>query len=169
MTPDQLRLRPWLQIRSDVAGVDAENGVWMAHLDGRSGRAEPEFLDAIADTLQFPEYYGRNWGALHECFRDLFDVGEGGMGSAWGGTEGRPEHTLHLVVHHAEDLLVDDDPRYLGIVLDYFRKPFHTYDPPQPWHRWAGFRATFLCAPDAWESFADRLHVAGFQFRDLML
>ena len=54
-------------------------------------------------------------------------------------------------------------------MLDYFREPYHVYDPPQPWHRWAGFRATFLCDPDAWEAFADRLHVAGFQFRDLML
>lgn len=158
----------WLQIRADPGpGAAAEQpGVWVAHLDGRFCRTEPQFLDAIADALGFPEYYGRNWDAFDECFRDLFDVDEGGMGSAWGGTDGRPERTLHLVVDHADQLLVDDDLRYLGIVLENFRRPYHVYHPPQR-HELAAFRATFVCAPAAWAGFADRLHVAGLQLRDL--
>lgn len=30
-----------------------------------------ELLDALAATLGFPDYFGRNWDALEECIRDL--------------------------------------------------------------------------------------------------
>ena len=170
MTGDRTN-RPWLEIRSEQAagsGVAADaSAVWTAYLDGRRCRRDKQFFDAIAETLQFPEYFGHNWDAFDECFRDLFDITEGGMGHEYGGTEGRPEHVLHLVVHHAEDLLVDADPQDLGIVLENGRHPFHRYDPPQPWRRWAQFRATFVCAPAALESFTDRVHRAGLQAGDL--
>ncbi len=169
MTPERVG-RAWLAIRTEPppteeAGAGAD--VWVAHLDGRRCRTDRQFLDAVADALGFPEYYGHNWDAFDECFRDLFDITEGGMGIEWGGSAGRPEHALHLVVHHAEELLVNDDPRYLGVVLETFRSPRHTYFTPQPQRRYADFRATFVCAPDALESFHERLGVAGLRTRDL--
>lgn len=169
MTTERVQ-RPWLALRTGAATVDSEgpgSNVWVAVLDGHRCRTSPRFLDAIGRALAFPPYYGHNWDAFDECFRDLFDITEGGMGSEWGGSDGRPEHTLHLVVDHADELLVDDDPRYLSIVLDDFRAPCHDYDPPQPWRRWAGFRATFVCTPDAIDAFTDRLEVAGLQQGDL--
>jgi RNAse (barnase) inhibitor barstar len=30
-----------------------------------------EFHDQLATALNFPDYYGRNWDATHDCFRDL--------------------------------------------------------------------------------------------------
>ncbi len=92
------------------------------------------------------------------------------MGNEWGGTAGRPEHTLHLVVDHAEELLRDADTRSLGIVPDYLRVPYHSDGPdglPDPTRRWAGFRATFVCAAEALGSFRARLTAAGLRPHDL--
>jgi len=33
--------------------------------------AGDSFHEAIAEALNFPDYYGQNWNALHDCFRDI--------------------------------------------------------------------------------------------------
>ena len=33
--------------------------------------SEDAVLDALAESLQFPDYFGRNWNALDECLCDL--------------------------------------------------------------------------------------------------
>ena len=32
---------------------------------------EAALFDALAETLCFPDYFGRNWDAVEECIRDL--------------------------------------------------------------------------------------------------
>ena len=162
---------PWLALQTVpplLQDMDEGTDVWVAHLDGSRCRRNRQFFDTIAESLEFPDYFGHNWNAFDECFRDLFDITDGGMGNEWGGAHGRPEHTLHLRVLHAEDLLVDADPHDLGIVLENFRAPYHHYDPPQPWRRWAQFRATFVCAADEEAFLLDRLELAGLRPGDLM-
>ena len=115
-------------------------------------------------ALGFPAYYGRNWDAFYKCFGDLLEVTTGGMGFEFCDRPGRPERTLHLVVRHAEELLVDAEPRDLGVLVWLLRNPRPHYDPPQLWHRYADLQVTFVCAPETATAFTERLRVAD-QFR----
>ena len=153
---------PRLRIRVDAEEPDAFPGptTWRAELDGSQCRTEREFLLGIAVTLEFPEYYGRNWDAFYECFGDLLEVTEGGMGYEFGGRVGRPESALHLTVLHAEDLLVAASPRDFSVLLWKFRNPYPRYDPPQPWRRYADLAVTFVCDPNDLESFGARFDAA---------
>lgn len=38
---------------------------------GTKMRCENDLHDEISAAFQFPYYFGENWGALHECLRDL--------------------------------------------------------------------------------------------------
>ena len=142
----------------------AEPTVWRADLDSRYCRGARQFLVEAGVVLGFPAYYGRNWDAFYECFGDLLEVTTGGMGSEFCDRPGRPERTLHLVVRHAEEILVDAEPRDLGILVWLLRNPRPRYDPPQLWHRYADLQVTFVCSPKTVTAFTERLRVAD-QFR----
>jgi Barstar (barnase inhibitor) len=143
---------------SDAPGTDPT--VWRADLDGGRCRTGRGFLVEVGVALRFPAYHGRNWDAFYECFGDLLEVTSGGMGYEFYDRPGLPERTLHLVIHHAEELLVDAENRDLGILVWELRNPRPRYDPPQLWHRYADLRVTFICGPDALQAFTERLHVA---------
>lgn len=143
---------------ADVLGD--EPTVWRADLDSRHCRTARGFLVEAGVVLGFPAYYGRNWDAFYECFSDLLEVTTGGMGYEFYDRPGHPERTLHLVVHHAEELLVDATPRDLGILVWELLNPRPRYDPPQLWHRYADLRVTYLCSPGTREPFTARLRVA---------
>ena len=49
-------------------GHDIESAV---HLHGRELTGKLAILDAVAEALAFPDYFGRNWDALEECLLDL--------------------------------------------------------------------------------------------------
>ena len=140
---------------------------WRAELDGSRCRTSQQFLVEVGVALGFPDYYGRNWDAFNECFGDLLEVTTGGMGYEFYDRPGRPERELHLVVSHAEDLLVDAEPRFLAVVVRNFQHPYPRYDPPQLWHRYADLHVTLVCAWDALESFTIRLRAAGLSPEDL--
>ncbi len=153
-----------VEIRTGLAsGTPEEPGVWRAALDGRLCRTSRQFLVEIGVALGFPAYYGRNWDAFDECFGDLLEITTGGMGYEFYDRPGRQAHELHLVVEHAEDLLVDAEPRFLAVLVRNFQSPYPRYDPPQLWHRYADLRVTLLCTPDAREWFTARLRAAGLR------
>ena len=56
------------------------------------------FLISVGVALGFPAYYGRNWDAFYECFGDLLEVTDGGMGHAVrrAGLVGR-KRALHVI------------------------------------------------------------------------
>ena len=164
MTRGQARSTP-LEIRPEFPLRDgADAGVWQVELDGRHSRTTTGFLVSAGVALGFPAYYGRNWDAFYECFGDLLEVTEGGMGHEFYDRPGRPEHTLHLVVRNAEELLADASPRDLDLLVWKLRDPHPRYPEPQLWHRYADLRVTFVCPPGALEAFAARLRLAE-QFR----
>lgn len=47
--------------------------------NGANWRVEADFHDAVAETLSFPGYYGRNLDAFHDCMGDVEVPVEGGM------------------------------------------------------------------------------------------
>jgi RNAse (barnase) inhibitor barstar len=40
-------------------------------VDGERLRSKEALLDALAQEMDFPDYFGRNWDALLDCMRDL--------------------------------------------------------------------------------------------------
>jgi RNAse (barnase) inhibitor barstar len=47
------------------------NGMQVAIVRLAGSRDKNAFLNAIAETLQFPAYFGRNWDAFYDCLIDL--------------------------------------------------------------------------------------------------
>ncbi len=50
---------------------DAEPMAAAVRLPGRQLTNKMAMIDAVADALAFPDYFGRNWDALEECLLDL--------------------------------------------------------------------------------------------------
>lgn len=79
-----------------------------------------DLVRTLGDALEFPWYFGQNLDAFDECFRDLLDLGRGGMGSAYGDRPGRDARRLVLEVADAELVLAASAefglPRFLRLV-----------------------------------------------------
>ncbi|MCW2813929.1 MAG: hypothetical protein JWN84_1384 [Nocardioides sp.] len=83
---------------SDVRHTVELAGHRFAHLDGAGVEAVPDLHDALATALGFPDYYGNNLDALHDCLRDVPD-GLVLLWDAWGA-------------------LARAEPRVFGVVVD---------------------------------------------------
>lgn len=45
---------------------------WLARVvTAQPGWAKDDLLDALADEFAFPDYFGRNWDALVDCWSDM--------------------------------------------------------------------------------------------------
>ena len=68
-------------------------------------------MQALADAMEFPEYFGRNWDAVEECVRDL----------SW-----KPADGYLLTYAHAQ-VLEDCCPDDLAILADVARLAGETW------------------------------------------
>jgi hypothetical protein len=48
-----------------------EHNLQLIYLDGEKITTKTEFLQAAAQALQFPDYFGYNWDAFEDCLTDL--------------------------------------------------------------------------------------------------
>lgn len=55
----------------DVRHAVEHAGWAFAHLDGWTHPTRAEVLAALGEALGFPDHYGANLDALHDCLRDL--------------------------------------------------------------------------------------------------
>ncbi|GGQ20081.1 RNAse (barnase) inhibitor barstar [Actinomadura coerulea] len=79
----------WLTLTSDpVPGA----------VDGHACRTRAAFFHEAARALDLPDYFGHNWDALLDCLRDLDQPA--------------------LTVARADELLAEEDPRDLAILLE---------------------------------------------------
>lgn len=73
-----MKPRPTL---ADILADPGRNGLYrlaedvelpdtLAYIDGVRLTSKDGMLDAFAEALAFPEYFGRNWDALEECLHD---------------------------------------------------------------------------------------------------
>jgi hypothetical protein len=97
-----------------------------AVVDGHACRTRAAFFREAARALGFPAYFGHNWDAFLDCLRDLDDPS--------------------LVVASADELLADEDPRQLAILLEIVSG--------------RGMRATFATSPDQVPALESRLLAA---------
>ncbi|TFI41005.1 hypothetical protein E4P29_22790 [Rhodococcus sp. 1R11] len=107
------RIYPGLpSVRTAVAEAATAPGQPATHtvlVQGRRARTVAELTRSWGDALEFPSYYGQNMDAFDECFRDLLDIEEGGLGSRFGfGRPGRDVSRVVLTVMDADQLLTDD-------------------------------------------------------------
>jgi RNAse (barnase) inhibitor barstar len=57
------------------------------YLDGTEIHDKAEFYDAVAATLNFPDWFGHNLDALADCLRDLSWLGPGEHVLVWSDTD----------------------------------------------------------------------------------
>ena len=83
-------------------------GYHIADFDTESWTSDTQMLDALAQGLDFPDYFGRNFNALNDCMRD---VAAGGYG--WNASETglvivvRGYETFAAVDHSAAQTVLD--------------------------------------------------------------
>ncbi|SCG45816.1 barstar family protein [Micromonospora halophytica] len=87
---------PWLELT-------AERGDGTGAVPGAGARTRAELFTRLAETLDLPGYFGRNWDALADCLLDLVEAGP-----------------LTLTVEDADQLLGDEPPAQLAALLDVF-------------------------------------------------
>jgi RNAse (barnase) inhibitor barstar len=110
-------LPPWLT----VTGDPVPDGI-----DGHASRTRAGFFREVARMLQFPDYFGHNWDAFRDCLRDL--------------------HRPTIIVARADELLLDEDPRQLTILLDVLADAAKD-----------GLTATFATSPGRAAALEDRV------------
>ncbi len=57
--------------RNALANFCQEQDMQLIWLDGEKITSKAEFLQAAAQALQFPAYFGYNWDAFEDCLTDL--------------------------------------------------------------------------------------------------
>lgn len=57
----------------DVRHAVEHAGFRFGHVDGWTAQSKAEFLAAVGETLDFPDYYGQNFDALADCLHDVAD------------------------------------------------------------------------------------------------
>jgi len=65
-------------LAEDLAWLRSER-YEIQEFDAGAWRVEGDFHDAVAKTLKFPAYYGRNLDAFNDCMGDVEVPDEGGM------------------------------------------------------------------------------------------
>jgi RNAse (barnase) inhibitor barstar len=93
--------------RADVVTAASGAGWRSFWLAGQSVIGKDEFLDASAETFEFPDWFGHNWDALADCLTDLT------WATAMAG---------YLVVYAGWQALAQEDPESFETVLDIFRE-----------------------------------------------
>lgn len=56
---------------SDLLAAAEHNGYAVFRVDLAQARSKEEMLDAIAQAMHFPDWFGYNWDALLDCLADM--------------------------------------------------------------------------------------------------
>ncbi|GAB3178681.1 barstar (barnase inhibitor) [Micromonospora palomenae] len=90
-------LPPWLELTAEpIADPTAGTVV----VPGADARSRADLFGLLAQALDLPEWFGRNWDALADCLLDRDDAGP-----------------LALRVDDAEQLLADEPPGQFATLL----------------------------------------------------
>jgi RNAse (barnase) inhibitor barstar len=56
---------------TELAELAQSHNCQVFYIDGRNITNKPDFLAKIAVTMNFPDYFGKNWDALQDCITDI--------------------------------------------------------------------------------------------------
>lgn len=79
-----------------AAAEDSELAMFRVDLQGVA--TKDAFLDAVASSLQFPDWFGRNWDALEDCLTDM----------SW-----HPAPGYVAILSHADDFRNKEEAEFL--------------------------------------------------------
>lgn len=118
-------------------------------------RTRTRLFDEWAAAMRFPSYFGHNWGALHDCIRDMMWL---------------PAQSYIFVIAGA-DRLLDEDEAALPILIDLFASSADEWADyveggPQ-WPRNALFHVLFQCDPAVADETKQRLEGAGAHLEEV--
>lgn len=85
----------------DSTGLEKAR-IRVAQLDGGAISSKQDLMAALAEALEFPDYFGGNWDALDECLRDL---------GSWLQADG------YVVVFTSGEALWKRDPELAGMLV----------------------------------------------------
>lgn len=86
---------------------EADKADWRLYvLDGKKISDKKTFLAAIAQSMNFPDYFGKNWDALNDCLTDM-SWAEPGKG--------------YIVLFQAPERMYKKSPQDLAVALDIFK------------------------------------------------
>jgi hypothetical protein len=91
--------------RSAVADAATKAGWRLYWLAGQQVTGKDEFLQVCADAFEFPDWFGWNWDALHDCLTDL----------SW-----EEPAAGHLVVYAGWQALASDEPDTFATAVEIF-------------------------------------------------
>lgn len=103
----------------DCCYANSEMSTHFVRIQGIRGTDSESLQRSWGDALEFPRYYGQNWGAFEECFRDLLSLENGGIGSRFGGRPGRPVERLVITVEDSILLLSNSTEINLNRFIRY--------------------------------------------------
>jgi hypothetical protein len=125
---------------------ELERGV-VRWLRGKRMRTTEDMFNEFAAALQFPYYFGENWGAFDECLRDL----------SW-----LPATAYVIALFDSPDLLAKEDPSQVDRFFYVLESVCVEWSKPllsgQPWdHPSVPFHLLFHCPPDNGSKLSERL------------
>jgi RNAse (barnase) inhibitor barstar len=91
--------------RADVEDAADAAGWRLYWLAGQAVTDKDEFLTLCADTFAFPDWFGHNWDALHDCLTDL----------TW-----EDPASGYLVVYAGWQALAQEEPDSFATALEIF-------------------------------------------------
>ncbi len=111
-----------LALAEALLGAAAQRGMRVEKVALAGARDKKAFLNAVAKTLAFPDYFGHNWDAFYDCLVDLeHDKGEGMLvllRDASGFARAEPEEFAAAVdaLQDAADFWEDEQKTLLVVV-----------------------------------------------------
>jgi hypothetical protein len=117
------RAEPSPEIDEALMTTMERHGSYFHHVlvQGKRCTTSADLLRTLGDALEFPGYYGVNWGALHECLYELLIVSDGRLGSYYGERLGRRARALVIRVADAERVLEKESRHDFDTFLDLLR------------------------------------------------
>lgn len=104
-----------------------------------------------AASLNFPDYFGHSWDAFNDCLRDVMMRARHDKAASE-----QPEPALAVLVHEADELLCDEPPTALAILLGILSNSVGP-DSDDP-----GLLLLLDAAPDRLPQVTERMTEAGF-------
>lgn len=90
----------------ELSSVCQEYGFQLFYINGKNVTSKAKFIQAAAEAMNFPEYFGDNWDAFSDCINDL----------SWLSADG------YILLYTQPDNFAKKDPQEWLIALDVFQE-----------------------------------------------